>query len=183
MTIKPVEFIPESAGYAERHNIHDILEEFINTGSKYGKFDVSPWEYVNADHARVVCDRHAKQWSMPLKFIKRNGEIYVINESEMKKMREKVVGETCICCVHRPVCKYQDDYNDIRKAISEASVSKRTEDGKYSMKKVVDYEVLNEIKLTCIHYMPLASQCMNDSWSSISTESYSNSPTTTDILW
>lgn len=52
----------------------------------------------------------------------------------------KINGSDCGKCTHCLVCKYKNDFNDIRNAISEASVYKNS------------YDIVSEIAVNCKHY-------------------------------
>lgn len=64
----------------------------------------------------------------------------------------KVTENRCDDCIHRSVCCYKDDFNDICKAVGEANVHKSTPDGKSSSKQVTYYDILSELVVNCRHY-------------------------------
>ena len=52
---------------------------------------------------------------------------------------------SCARCVHRDVCMYKNDYLDILKAVTGATVSKLSSDGKMSVKKVESLDFISGI--------------------------------------
>lgn len=64
-------------------------------------------------------------------------------------MSDAVKETSCTRCVHRTVCKHKDDFMKVIQAINEASVHERIEDNKMKMTKVVNYECVGDITVTC----------------------------------
>lgn len=59
----------------------------------------------------------------------------------------------CDDCIHQSVCCHKKDFDDICKAVVNARVHTLESDGKtMSMKKVIEYDILSEIAVTCRHY-------------------------------
>ena len=58
----------------------------------------------------------------------------------------------CTNCTHRDVCIYKTDYLDILKAVSNASVMRDTPDGKMMSKKVICYDFIGDISVSCRYY-------------------------------
>lgn len=67
-------------------------------------------------------------------------------------MSEKVTGSNCINCIHNSVCCYKQDFLDICKAVSESTVKKQLGSQGMSSKRVVLYDILDEIVIKCKHY-------------------------------
>ena len=63
----------------------------------------------------------------------------------------KINGSGCGSCIHCLVCQYRNDFNDVRNAISNATVYKNS-DGKASLKKVTQYDIVSGITVNCKHY-------------------------------
>lgn len=83
-------------------------------------------------------------------------------------MSECVKETLCTRCEHRIVCKYKEDYLKIIESVNNASVCLKDEDGKHCMKKVTDYDFIEEIKVRCKYY-----SCIYDN-ATISTRSISS---------
>ena len=65
----------------------------------------------------------------------------------------KVTGTRCDDCIHRSVCCHKNDFNDICKAVADASVHKINPDGKtMSIKKVINYDILSKIIINCRYF-------------------------------
>lgn len=60
----------------------------------------------------------------------------------------------CTSCEHCAVCVYKPDYLNILKAVENARVSevKETQDGGFSLKRVIDYDFISEISVGCRYY-------------------------------
>ena len=56
---------------------------------------------------------------------------------------------SCTRCAHRDVCMYKNDYLDILKAVTGATVSKLSSDGKMSLKKVESFDFISRIDVIC----------------------------------
>ena len=67
-------------------------------------------------------------------------------------MPEGVKETLCTHCTHREVCAYKQDYLDILKAIEDVKVFRDTPDGKIASKRVVCYDFINQISITCKYY-------------------------------
>lgn len=64
-----------------------------------------------------------------------------------------VSGTKCDVCIHQSVCCHKNDFNDICKAVADASVHKIEPDGKTAcMRKVINYDILSDIIVNCRHY-------------------------------
>ena len=63
----------------------------------------------------------------------------------------KINGSGCGSCIHCLVCQYKNDFNDVRNAIFNAEVHKES-DGKVSLKKVTQYDIVSGITINCKHY-------------------------------
>lgn len=70
----------------------------------------------------------------------------------MNEGHKKLTGSSCGDCIHESVCCYRKDFLDICKAVGDANVHKLECDGKTSMKKVIHYDILDEIVIKCKHY-------------------------------
>lgn len=66
--------------------------------------------------------------------------------------RAEVKGTLCTCCVNREVCIHKLDYLNILKAIENTSVVKDTPDGREMSKKVIDYDFIDKISISCRYY-------------------------------
>lgn len=64
----------------------------------------------------------------------------------------------CTNCVHCTVCIYKNDYLDILKAVSNAVVSKDSNDGKITTKRVIHYDFIGDISLPCKYYLTKSNQ-------------------------
>lgn len=64
-------------------------------------------------------------------------------------MNQGVRETSCTSCVHREVCMYKNEYLDILKAVSDATVNKATPDGRMSMKKVSSFDFISSIDVVC----------------------------------
>lgn len=67
-------------------------------------------------------------------------------------MYEGVKETLCTRCAHREVCAYKQDYLDVLKTVENAKVVKDTPDGKITSKKVVCYDFIGKISITCKYY-------------------------------
>lgn len=67
-------------------------------------------------------------------------------------MYEGVKETLCTHCAHREVCAYKQDYLDILKAVENAEVVRNTPDGKTASKKVIHYDFIGKISITCKYY-------------------------------
>ena len=68
-------------------------------------------------------------------------------------MLDAGVKETlCTCCTHREVCAYKQDYLDILKAVENTSITRDTPDGKITSKKVIHYDFIGGISVSCKYY-------------------------------
>lgn len=54
----------------------------------------------------------------------------------------------CDRCVHNNVCAYKQDYLDVLKAVKNAIVTRDTS----SVKKVIDYNFIGTINISCRYY-------------------------------
>lgn len=54
----------------------------------------------------------------------------------------------CTRCIHKDVCSYKHDYLDIIKAVENVTVAK----GLYCVKKVIDYDFIGTIHVSCRYY-------------------------------
>lgn len=97
----------------------------------------------------------------------------------------KVNGAKCDNCIHRLVCCHKDDFNDICKAVTDASVYKIEPDGKTeSMKKVIDYGILSEIIINCRHFRKeVVTPRYQDSISTLTNPCDHSTSTTTDYIF
>lgn len=67
-------------------------------------------------------------------------------------MYEGVKETLCTQCAHREVCAYKQDYLGILKAVENAEVVMNTPDGKTASKKVIYYDFIGKISITCKYY-------------------------------
>lgn len=67
-------------------------------------------------------------------------------------MSDGVMETACTRCYHKEVCMYKQNFLDINKAVLEATVTKRNDDGRISMKRVTDFECLGEIRVYCRYF-------------------------------
>lgn len=67
-------------------------------------------------------------------------------------MNEKISGSSCADCIHNPVCCYKQDFVDISKAVNESAVRKQLGSQGMHSKKVILYDILDEIVIKCKHY-------------------------------
>lgn len=67
-------------------------------------------------------------------------------------MFDRVKETLCTHCAHRGVCAYKKDYRDILKAVENVTVTRDISDGKYTVKKVMDYDFIGEISVKCKYY-------------------------------
>lgn len=59
----------------------------------------------------------------------------------------------CADCVHRDVCCYKQDFEDICDAVYGATVRRILKDEqKYSIRKIIDFECLDDILIMCRYY-------------------------------
>lgn len=58
----------------------------------------------------------------------------------------------CTRCIHLNVCAYKQDYLDILKAVENAAVTRDTSDEKIVSKKVIDYDFIGTIHVSCRYY-------------------------------
>lgn len=59
----------------------------------------------------------------------------------------------CSTCNHNGVCSHKEEYEKILKSVSNACVELPCEDEKNpSMKKVVDFDFVGDISVSCRHY-------------------------------
>lgn len=56
---------------------------------------------------------------------------------------------SCTRCVHRDVCMYKNDYLNILKAVTGATISELSSDGKMSVKKVESFDFISRIDVIC----------------------------------
>ena len=54
----------------------------------------------------------------------------------------------CTRCIHKDVCAYKHDYLDIIKAVENVTVTKDM----YCAKKVIDYDFIGTIHVSCRYY-------------------------------
>lgn len=60
----------------------------------------------------------------------------------------------CTRCLHKDVCIYKQDFLDICNAVFGAEVHKSCDDvKKVMMKKIVNFECLGDIQITCRFYI------------------------------
>lgn len=68
-------------------------------------------------------------------------------------MADNGVKETlCTRCIHLNVCAYKKDYLDILKEVENATVTRDTSDEKIVSKKVIDYDFIGTIHVSCRYY-------------------------------
>lgn len=64
----------------------------------------------------------------------------------------KITGSSCSDCIHQFVCCHKNDFDSIRKAVADAAVCGFKTDGKVSTKRVIHYDILDEIVIKCRRY-------------------------------
>lgn len=67
-------------------------------------------------------------------------------------MNKKIAGSNCVNCIHSSVCCYKQDFLDICKVVGESTVMRQLGSQGMSSKKVVLYDILDEIVIKCKHY-------------------------------
>lgn len=63
-----------------------------------------------------------------------------------------VMETQCTQCTHKDVCMHKNDFLDIHNAVFNAEVYKNHEDGSVSMRKVVDFDCLDDIVIKCRYF-------------------------------
>ena len=58
----------------------------------------------------------------------------------------------CTRCAHRIVCKHKDDFLKAVQAINEATVYELEDDNGVKMIKVINYDCISDISVTCRLY-------------------------------
>lgn len=58
----------------------------------------------------------------------------------------------CTQCSHKKVCMHMNDFCDIHGAVFNAEVLIHHEDGTVSMRKVVDFDCLDDIVIKCRYF-------------------------------
>lgn len=78
-------------------------------------------------------------------------------------MVDAVKETSCTRCVHRTVCKHKDDFLKVVQAVTDATVHEPDENGSHvtKMKKVVNYECVSDITVTCRYHQPEAATLRN----------------------
>ena len=56
---------------------------------------------------------------------------------------------SCTRCAHREVCMYKNDYLNALKAVTGATISELSSDGKMSVKKVESFDFISRIDVIC----------------------------------
>ncbi len=67
-------------------------------------------------------------------------------------MSDAVKETLCTRCVHRNVCSHKNDYLAIIKTISEVYVNEPLPNGKVSSKRIVDFDFIDNISVSCRYY-------------------------------
>lgn len=71
----------------------------------------------------------------------------------MSNASKGLIETQCATCNHKDVCSYKETYTKILNAVSNAYVELPCKDEKkLSMKKIVEFDFINNISITCCHY-------------------------------
>lgn len=78
MILQPVDYIPEKPSTLNlKHNLYEMLEDFVTRGIKYAKVQYDDSEYVSRDYARTAIHTCIKKNGFPIRVCMRNGSLYL----------------------------------------------------------------------------------------------------------
>lgn len=69
-------------------------------------------------------------------------------------MSDGVKETPCTHCVHRTVCKHKDDFLKAVQAVNEATVHEHEDGNRIKMTKVINYDCISDISVTCRYHQP-----------------------------